>query len=344
MRKVKISIIIPVYNVDRYIKECLISVINQTIKSKEIILIDDASTDNSLNILEEYEYEYPNLIRLIKLEENKGQSYCRNLGLDIANGEYIGFVDSDDIISPNMFEELVENAIKRNSDIAITEFDVCNEDISKIDLKNLNNINIDKDIKFELINTVNALKKFFRGEITGSPCTKIYKRDLLLENEIKFPVGRYYEDMQVVLQSIIYSKNIIINDDKLYYYRTNLTSTTNKCITNKHIFSIEKAIKDINDLYSNIQIKELDNSKLNYEIWINTMLIDNQILFKRSNNLAIELKSSKGIYNIKNLNFLNVIFCRDVRIKNKLNYILIKLNVYIHLNTFKQTIKNIILK
>ena len=190
MKKVKISIIIPVYNVERYIKECLISVINQTIKSKEIILLDDASTDNSLNILEEYEYEYPNLIRLIKLEKNKGQSYCRNLGLDIANGEYIGFVDSDDIISPNMFEELVENAIKRNSDIAITEFDVCNEDISKIDLENLININREKDIKFEVINTVNALKKFFRGEITGSPCTKIYKRDLVLENEIKFPVGR----------------------------------------------------------------------------------------------------------------------------------------------------------
>ncbi|WP_434798762.1 glycosyltransferase family 2 protein [Terrisporobacter vanillatitrophus] len=344
MKKIKISIIIPVYNVEKYIKVCLNSVLNQTIEDKEIILINDASIDNSLKIIKDYEKLYPKMIKVINLGENKGQSYCRNLGIDISVGEYIGFVDSDDIVSPNMFEQLVKNAINGNSDIAMTEFNVYGENIKQDDLKSINNYNINKDIKFESISTIKALKKFLKGEITGSPCTKIYKRNLLVENNIRFPVGRYYEDMQVILSSIINSKNIIINNDKLYYYRNNSSSTTKRNITKKHIYSIEKAIQDINELYTNTQMRELNNSKINYDIWINSMLIDNQILFKIDNNLDIDIKDSKGIYNIKKLKFFNVMFAKDVILKNKLNYILIKLNSYIYLKTFKQRIKKTILK
>ena len=115
---IKISIIIPVYNTEKYLKKCLDSIINQTLKSLEIICIDDCSTDNSLNILKEYQLK-DKRIKIIEQKENKGQGVARNLGLNIAEGEYIGFIDSDDWVDLNFFEKLYFAAKKYNSDVAL---------------------------------------------------------------------------------------------------------------------------------------------------------------------------------------------------------------------------------
>ena len=98
--KYKVSIIVPVYNVEKYLRECLDSLVNQTLKEIEIICINDASPDNSLKILKEYKKKNPDLIQLIDLKKNLFQGGARNRGLDVAQGEYIAFVDSDDI--PNL--------------------------------------------------------------------------------------------------------------------------------------------------------------------------------------------------------------------------------------------------
>ena len=113
--EVMVSIIIPVYNVEKYLQECLESAINQTYKNIEIIAINDGSTDSSLAILEEYASKYGNL--KIVNQENKGMSGARNAGLKVANGEYIYFLDSDDFIDLNMIEECVVLAEKNNLDI-----------------------------------------------------------------------------------------------------------------------------------------------------------------------------------------------------------------------------------
>ena len=115
----KISIIIPIFNTEKYLKTCLNSVLNQTLKEIEIICINDGSTDNSLKIIEEYASK-DKRIKFIS-QKNNGVSYARNKGLEIATGEFIGFVDSDDYASKNFFEKLYNSALKTNSDIACGE-------------------------------------------------------------------------------------------------------------------------------------------------------------------------------------------------------------------------------
>ena len=103
--RIKVSVIVPVYNVESYLEECLESLVNQTLKDIEIICINDASTDNSLQILKEYKKKYSKLIQIIDLKKNVGLGYARNNGLDKAQGEYIAFVDSDDYVDVTMCEK-----------------------------------------------------------------------------------------------------------------------------------------------------------------------------------------------------------------------------------------------
>ena len=117
MKMEKISIIVPVYNVEKYLKTCLDSIINQTYQNLEIILVDDGSTDNSGEICEEYRKTDSRIILIHK--ENEGLSMARNFGLDIASGDYISFVDSDDFIARNMMEALYNRLLETQSDMAI---------------------------------------------------------------------------------------------------------------------------------------------------------------------------------------------------------------------------------
>ena len=115
---IKISVIIPVYNVEQYLRECLESVINQTLSELEIICINDGSTDSSLDILREYEQKDNRIIVINK--DNEGQAAARNIGISMAKGEYIGFLDSDDYIDSNFYEKLYNAAKKYKADIACT--------------------------------------------------------------------------------------------------------------------------------------------------------------------------------------------------------------------------------
>ena len=116
--KIRVSIIMPVYNVEKYLRQCLDSLFSQTLKSIEIIAVNDGSTDNSLQILEEYQRNNPQIMT-IYTTENKGVSHARNYGMAKASGEYILFVDSDDFIEPDMCEKLYNKAVTDNNDIVI---------------------------------------------------------------------------------------------------------------------------------------------------------------------------------------------------------------------------------
>ena len=117
----KVSVIIPVYNTERYLRRCLDSVCNQTLSDIEIICINDCSTDNSLDILKEYA-DKDKRIKIINFKENKGAAVARNTGIDIVNGEYIGFIDSDDFVDSDFYEKLYNTASENNSDIAKGEY------------------------------------------------------------------------------------------------------------------------------------------------------------------------------------------------------------------------------
>jgi glycosyltransferase involved in cell wall biosynthesis len=199
----KVSVIIPVYNTEKYLKKCLDSVCNQTLSDIEIICIDDCSTDNSLSILKEYALS-DKRIKIIELKKNSGPSKARNLGILNAKGEYLGFVDSDDYIDLNFYKKLYDKAVETGADIVKgSDMVLIHEDgISEIDKQN------DK-IKKNKIN--------FWSQYT----TAIFNREFILKNKICFPedliVG---EDPVFAIRAAILSDKIeIINNAQYYYVR-----------------------------------------------------------------------------------------------------------------------------
>ena len=126
----KISVIVPVYNVELYLSKCLDSLVHQTIESIEIIVVNDGSTDNSQKIIDEYKTKYPNKIKSY-IKSNGGLSDARNYGIDKANGQYIGFVDSDDYVEINMFEKMYNKAISQNFDIVVCDVNCQNGNHNK---------------------------------------------------------------------------------------------------------------------------------------------------------------------------------------------------------------------
>ena len=188
----KVSVIIPFNNVENYIEECLNSVLSQTLEDIEVILINDASTDKTLEIVEGY-LQKDSRIKLINITERKGQGFARNRGIEIAKGEYIGFVDSDDFIEPDMFECLYNSAKTNDTDISmcqVREYDDINEKYITSDYYSLSCLSSFQNEVFSAEDTKNCIL-----DINVALWNKIYKREYLISIGEKFPEGFIYEDL-----------------------------------------------------------------------------------------------------------------------------------------------------
>ena len=233
----KVSVIIPIYNVGDYLRRCLDSLCNQTLTDIEIICIEDCSTDNSYEILKEYSQK-DNRIKLIKLDVNSGAAVARNKGLEISKGEYLGFVDSDDSIDLNYYEELYKKAKESDYDIVKCRRKTIHKD-GKTTESNLNNI----------------IKDFGRYFFTYEWQTAIYKRSLVVENKINFPIEcRKAQDTVFLNRVVLVSKSLALIDNVYYYYykRDNSLNATQIPIEN-----IQSALKS-----AEIQLKDLNNSEI----------------------------------------------------------------------------------
>jgi len=209
--KFKVSIIIPVYNVERYLRTCLDSVVNQTLDGIEIIAVNDGSTDNSLAILEEYQSKYSDRMKVFTTE-NHGVSHARNYGLARASGEYIQFVDSDDFIEPQMTEKLYSKAKRDNNDIVI-----CGR-YNVYEREHINELNKEA-AKLIYLNRNFILQenKYEFAQILPFPWDKIFRRSLL--EGIEFPEKMRFEDLVFVYKVCCRAKSIGIIDEPLYNYR-----------------------------------------------------------------------------------------------------------------------------
>ena len=212
----KISVIVPFYNTDEYFKKCLDSLVNQTLKELEIILVDDGSTDNSLAIAKDYQQK-DKRIKIVE-QENKKQGAARNKGMENATGEYIGFVDSDDWVDLDYFEKLYNSAKKYNSDIALGT----NVRIGNGRTKKRLNIKEEKlytslEDKFDVCNQFN----------NECPTNKIYKTTFLKENNIAWPEGVFCEDKIFTVKAVYYANSIVSVANINYYYFRNPNSTVN---------------------------------------------------------------------------------------------------------------------
>lgn len=221
--KVKVSIIIPVYKVEWYIDNCLRFILSQTLQDIEIILVDDGSPDNCGKICDDYAKK-DSRVKVIH-QENGRQGKARNNGALIATGEYIGFVDSDDWISPSMYEELYNKAKKTDADIVMCDYSRCRFVGDKGGRKS----RIDKVFLEREVFDVGCLayppskKSFFSVAVCWN---KIFKRDFYLKN-IKFPENMIFEDTPVMFDAFMKAKRIAVVDKKLYCYRiTNQNSSS----------------------------------------------------------------------------------------------------------------------
>lgn len=212
---IKVSVIIPVYNAARYLPQCLDSLLAQTLKEIEIILIDDCSDDDSGTICKQYARR-DSRFRVIHNSRNMRQGPSRNTGIEMARGEYIGFVDADDWIDPDYYEKLYSAAISRGYDIAKTEAIIVDENQHKIPQKFQN-----QQIKHGL-EKGQPLHLLF----TYEHWTAIYRREMLIQRHIRYPDIRNAQDDVFLLYCTWFAPRLVLIDDTFYYYRQHEGSVT----------------------------------------------------------------------------------------------------------------------
>jgi len=235
---VRVSIIVPVYNVEKYLRRCLDSLVKQTLKDIEIICINDGSTDMSEQILDEYALQ-DNRIIVLK-QEQSGQSAARNRGIETACGEYIGFVDSDDWVDKDFFEKLYNSAVKNKADIAVAGIVRLYRWFKDIYLK-FDNERVTDDI--DEIFTLCDVPEY------SYVWNKIYNREKLLKTGLRFEEGIFYEDVIFTPQVLFSLGKMVIVPDTCYYYWRNSASTVTKK-NHKHnndsVYAHQKALDFIN--------------------------------------------------------------------------------------------------
>ena len=205
----KISVIIPVYNVEKYLSACMESIIHQTYKNLEIILVNDGSTDSCPQICEEYAAK-DNRIKVIH-KKNEGSAEARNEGLKLVTGDFVGFVDSDDFLSKDFYKTLIYLLEKNNADIVECGFYEFNN-TNKIE-----NNPVTKNLLEEIFDTENAMKAIMEGPLSVVIWNKLYKKELL--QDINFPTGKYIDDVFWTYKVFGNAKKIVKIKEKLYFYR-----------------------------------------------------------------------------------------------------------------------------
>ncbi len=222
-----VSVIIPVYNVERYLARCLDSVVSQSLQDIEIICIDDCSTDGSLSVLQEYQKRYE-CIHILENNENQGPSVARNKGIDASKGKYVFFLDSDDWIADNALEELTETAEKNVLDIVYFDSEMRFEDASA--KKSLSGYKSKRTGRYEgVVSGKELLDAFSReNDYLLISCGALYRRKLLEENSLKFYTGILHEDNLFFIQAILLAKRVQCLNKVYYYYFRSMDTRSGK--------------------------------------------------------------------------------------------------------------------
>lgn len=304
-----ISIIVPVYNVEQYLSKCIESLTKQTLKDIEIILVNDGSTDDSVRICKEY-MSRDNRIKLIN-KINGGLSDARNEGIKIAKGKYIGFVDSDDWVDINMYNNLYDIARKSKADIVQCDFlMVYDEKFSLSDTLEGKKVYIQEPIEY-----------LYKGEYVKNIVVwnKIFKKELF--DEIEFPVGKVHEDEFTTYKLLMKAKLMVETDFKMYFYRQREGSITNSGFSIKRL-DILQALEErkqyfkTNNKYDLAKITDEKKCGLLKQIYLEVMskdVEDKKIILKM---LRRKLSS----------NYIRFILNNKIKFKTKVSITLCILN------------------
>ncbi|HCR40822.1 MAG TPA: capsular biosynthesis protein CpsJ [Lachnospiraceae bacterium] len=230
---IQISIIVPIYNMEEYLSECIESILSQEYTDYELILVNDGSTDRSASLCENYARKDNRII--VIHQENKGLSEARNAGLERAKGNYISFIDSDDFIHCQMFKILYQNIIENNGDISVCNFHYTypNKRYSKSTGSNKISILNNKEATLSIVQDSDLKMIVAWG--------KLYRRELFLN--LRYPKGKYHEDEYITYQLFYQADTIVLSDAKLYYYRQRDNSITGSKYSLKRLDKLE-ALKE----------------------------------------------------------------------------------------------------
>lgn len=237
----KISVIIPIYNTEKYLDKCLNSCINQTFKDIEIILINDGSTDNSFEICKEY-LKIDSRIRLFN-QENRGQGFARNFGIMKSKSDFIYFLDSDDFIEPDTIEQLYNQVIFDKSDIVIGGWEKVNEDLNQI-------IKTNPAIDVDVLNSKNKVSYIFSFQFTYVACGILINKKIFLDNFLFFP-NYFHEDLYLMPKIFYFARKISYVDNKFYKWIERNDSSSNS-FSMEHAISVGGILVD----WSNFLLKE----------------------------------------------------------------------------------------
>ena len=244
-----ISIVVPIYNAEAYLNKCIDSLINQTKKNIEIILVNDGSTDKSDKIIKSYKDKR---IKYYK-NKNKGIGYSRNFGIDKSNSKYIMFLDSDDYLDINACEKLFNKIEKDKADVVVSDFIITHNGTEKIEVINdFKKTNIDNNSSIIL-------------DINLSPWNKIYSSKLIKDNNIRFPEDIKYEDVLFVLECLDKANNVSKLNKALNYYVVRDNSETKTY--DKKVFDILEVVKRFRSYFNNKYKEDVD--KLTIKILTN---------------------------------------------------------------------------
>ena len=249
----KVSVIVPVYNVENYLAKCLDSLVNQSLKNIEIIVVNDGSKDGSGNIIQQYAEKYPDKIKAFS-KENGGLSDARNFGIDQATGDYLGFVDSDDYVSKTMFEEMLTLAEKHDAEMVI-----CN--IQKVDeggnvTQKLTQIsNMPEKI---------VLEKYFSvfSDLSYFACNKLFKKELFIQK--RFKKGVHFEDIQLIPQLLLECKIVAQTQNFHYQYLERINSITKT--HNEKGLDILKAVEDVEEFFKTSKYSSNTKELMGFQI------------------------------------------------------------------------------
>lgn len=256
-----ISVIIPVHNTEKYIDRCVQSVLANTYKDLEIILVENGSTDRSLEICRMYEKDYANVKVIVA--DRAGLSHARNMGMDAAKGEFIAFLDSDDYVSPYLYETLRGQAVKEHSDFVFCDFFVGEKETYKWCYPN------------DSVSKYMALREFYRDTYMHSQYVysmawnKLFHKELV--SDLRFDEELlYYEDRAFAVKCAARSERIIYLDEKLiYYYRGNVNAISKQEDQSKRIYQTYSLIKE------RAFMEQAFPETLCYAEWVNAALLQN---------------------------------------------------------------------
>lgn len=300
---IKVSIIVPVYNVEDYLSQCLDSIINQSIKEIEIICVDDGSTDGSSYLLEEYSKKDERI--KIYTQSNSGQGSARNLGIKMSNGEYILFVDADDKILPELLEKTYLKAKKLNLELIFFQLhafeDLTNKPLNRYNDNYYSLTMFSNEFDNKIFNFKDTNDFIF--DIPVSPCNKLYKTKFLKEVNAYFPEGLFFEDNVFFFRTYLNAKKVFLIREPYYLRRVREFSTTT--IHDERLFDffeildiiknifIEKNIfNDYKEQYINFYVKSLIKQFL-------------EIKNKNINDYFISIKERFGRFSTKEINLLS---------------------------------------